>query len=166
MEKKTEKKKYHNPYKDLFSSSKLRSKEFVDKELNSELSLFKKLKSELDLLGEKLFEKFRIKFNLPEELSAEEFKININLFKKFESEIDSFEEKLFKGLPHKKILHLSKDTSYQKYLSKIQLLKENLKYLRQLKYEKRLIFLNMFWDDKIDFEMFKDLIEGRAIWLE
>ncbi|MBA7694587.1 hypothetical protein ES703_103200 [subsurface metagenome] len=38
--------------------------------------------------------------------------------------------------------------------------------LKQLRYEKRLIFLELFWNDEIDFEMFSNLIEGKVIWLE
>lgn len=38
--------------------------------------------------------------------------------------------------------------------------------LKKLRYEKRLIFLDLFWNDTIDFEMFSKLIKGEAIWLE
>ena len=38
--------------------------------------------------------------------------------------------------------------------------------IRYLQHEKRLIFLELFWNDEIDFEMFSKLIKGEAIWLE
>jgi len=67
--------------------------------------------------------------------------------------------------PYKTLFDGSKLRSL-KYVEKLLATEEDPVLLKKLRLEKRHIFFQMFWNDKIDFEMFSKLIKGEAIWLE
>ena len=67
--------------------------------------------------------------------------------------------------PYKKLYDFSKLRPLKEVNELLAIEKDPI-LLKKLRLEKRWIFLDLFWNNKIDFEMFLKLIKGEAIWLE
>jgi len=67
--------------------------------------------------------------------------------------------------PYRKLVDGSRLRPFKEVESFLAVEKDPI-LLRKLRYERRLIFFEMYWNGEIDFEMFSKLIKGEVIWLE